>query len=146
MASKFTRLAENFFIAPQIEAEDVAEAARLGVRLIVNNRPDLEEPGQPSGAEIEAAARAAGLDYRFIPVGPAGIGESELGALADALDKTQGPVLAYCRSGRRSTVLRALLKARQGAPADALVAEAAGAGQDIAALAPQLDALAQSRR
>ena len=56
------------FVSGQIAPADVAEAAALGVTLIVNNRPDGEEPGQPSGAEIEAAAVAAGLEYRHIPV------------------------------------------------------------------------------
>jgi uncharacterized protein (TIGR01244 family) len=58
----FRRVTEDLSVAPQISVEDVAEAARLGFRLIVNNRPDGEQPGQPTSAEIEAAAKAAGLD------------------------------------------------------------------------------------
>ncbi|MEL7030031.1 MAG: sulfur transferase domain-containing protein, partial [Pseudomonadota bacterium] len=68
MQSQFRTLAPDFAVAPQISQQDVAAAAADGVVLIVNNRPDGEEPGQPAGAEIEAAARAAGVAYAAIPV------------------------------------------------------------------------------
>jgi uncharacterized protein (TIGR01244 family) len=66
--SDFRRVTDDFTTAPQISIADVAEAARQGFRTVINNRPDDEEPGQPSSAEIEAAARAAGLAYFHIPV------------------------------------------------------------------------------
>src|SRR5690606_11148109 len=64
MSGKFKPLAEGFWVAPQIEPGDIAAAKALGVRVIINNRPDGEEPGQPDGAAIEQAAKAAGLAYR----------------------------------------------------------------------------------
>jgi uncharacterized protein (TIGR01244 family) len=123
------RLDETTFVAPrQVVPADMPAAAAAGVRLIVNNRPDGEEPGQPSSAEIEASARAAGLDYRHIPI--AGDFPAErVEAMAAALE--QGPVLAFCRSGTRSTFLWALARARQGAPAGESVAAAAAAGYDL---------------
>jgi uncharacterized protein (TIGR01244 family) len=100
------KLDQTTFVAVrQLTVGDVDEAAALGIRLIVNNRPDGEEPGQPSSAEIEAAARAAGLDYRHIPIA-GGLAPDKIEAMAEALD--QGPVLAFCRTGTRSTFLWAL--------------------------------------
>ncbi|MEO7178269.1 MAG: TIGR01244 family sulfur transferase, partial [Allosphingosinicella sp.] len=94
------RLDETTFVAVrQLTVGDVDEAAGQGVRLIVNNRPDGEEPGQPSSAQIEAAARAAGLDYRHIPIA-GGFPPEQVEAMARSLE--QGPVLAFCRTGTRS--------------------------------------------
>jgi uncharacterized protein (TIGR01244 family) len=118
----------TFVFVRQLTVGDVGEAAAAGIRLIVNNRPDGEEPGQPSSAEIEAAARAAGLDYRHIPVAGGFPGE-QVEAMARALD--QGPLLAFCRSGTRSTFLWALARAARGAPAGESVAAAAAAGFDL---------------
>jgi uncharacterized protein (TIGR01244 family) len=105
------------------------------VRLIVNNRPDREEPGQPHSAEIEAAARAAGLGYRHIPVAK-GFSAWQVEAMADALE--HGPVLAFCRSGMRSTHLWALARASRGIPAPTLIGLAADAGYDLSDLADWL--------
>jgi uncharacterized protein (TIGR01244 family) len=112
----------------QLTPGDVDEAAALGIRLIVNNRPDGEEPGQPSSAQIEAAARAAGLDYRHIPIA-GGFPPEQVEAMAEALE--QGPVLAFCRTGTRSAFLWALARAKRGAPAEESVAAAAAAGYDL---------------
>ncbi|MBI1366247.1 MAG: TIGR01244 family phosphatase [Alphaproteobacteria bacterium] len=142
MSGKFRRVAENFWVSPQIAPNELKDAAALGVKLVINNRPDNEEPGQPAGAEIEKAARAAGMDYVSIPVsGPPG--EAEIERLADALDGVDGPVLAYCRSGMRSAMLRALLLARDGAPPNAVAEEAAAAGYDLSGLRPRLEALSR---
>lgn len=123
------KLDETAFVSVrQLAVDDIDEAAASGIRLIVNNRPDGEEPGQPSSAEIEAAARAAGLDYRHIPVA-GGFPPEQVEAMAQALD--QGPVLAFCRSGTRSTFLWALARAARGAPAEESVAAAAAAGYDL---------------
>ena len=117
-----------FVSVRQLHAGDLDEAVAQGVRLIVNNRPDGEEPGQPSSAEIEAAARDAGLDYRHIPIA-GGFAPEQVEAMAEALE--QGPVLAFCRSGTRSTFLWALARAARGAPAEESVAAAAAAGYDL---------------
>jgi uncharacterized protein (TIGR01244 family) len=118
----------TFVLVGQLTAADMDEAAAAGVRLIVNNRPDGEEPRQPASAEIEAAARAAGLGYRHIPIA-GGFPPERIEAMAQALE--QGPVLAFCRSGTRSTFLWALAKAARGAPAEETFAAAAAAGYDL---------------
>ena len=123
------RLDETTFVADRkIGPADIPGLAAIGIRLIVNNRPDGEEPAQPTSAEIEAAAGAAGLDYRHIPIA-GGFPAVAVEAMALALD--QGPVLAFCRSGTRSTFLWALARARRGAPAEESVAAAAAAGYDL---------------
>ncbi len=123
------RLDASTLVAPhQIFPADLEAIADAGIRLVVNNRPDGEEPGQPPSAEIEAAARAAGLDYRHIPVA-GGFPRDRVEAMAEALE--QGPLLAFCRSGTRSTWLWALARASRGAEAEGLIGQAAEAGYDL---------------
>ena len=121
----------------QIEPGDLPAAAANGVTLILNNRPDGEEAGQPSSAEIAAAARAAGLDYRHIPVS-GGFNLDDVLAMADALDAAQGKALLCCRTGTRSTFLWALARSARGARADELIAQAAAAGYDLSPIRPHL--------
>ena len=110
----FRRVTEDFWASPQITIDDVAEARARGAALVINNRPDGEAPEEPQGPEIEAAARAAGLRYRAIPVGHGGFSEDQIAATIEALSQAEGAVLAYCRSGTRSTLLWALAQARLG--------------------------------
>jgi uncharacterized protein (TIGR01244 family) len=136
------RVDDKISVAPQIAPEDVAAIAAQGFTAIVNNRPDGEEPGQPDGAEIEAAAKAAGLGYVAIPVTHAGFSAGMVEQMADALEAAPGPVLAYCRSGTRSCNLWALAVAARGSEdPDGATAKAAGAGYDISGLRPLLDGL-----
>ena len=130
------RLDETTLVAPrQIIPGDLPDLVAQGIRLVVNNRPDGEEPGQPASAEIEAAAHAAGLDYLHVPVA-GGFPPSAVEAMAEALD--HGPVLAFCRSGTRSTFLWALARASRGADAETLIRRAAEAGYDLRPLLPHL--------
>jgi uncharacterized protein (TIGR01244 family) len=131
----FRKLDESLFVSGQIAPGDIAEAARMGIVAIINNRPDGEAPGQPSGAEIEAAARAAGLAYVHIPVA-GGFSSDQVAAMAGAL--AQAPALAFCASGTRSTYLWALARASEGADGDALIATARAAGYDLGPLRPYL--------
>jgi len=144
--SEFREVTPSFWASPQIGLSDVAEAQARGMTLIVNNRPEGEADDQVPGAEIEATARAAGLDYVAIPVGHAGFSEEQVQALADALAQTSGPVLAYCRSGTRSTLLWSLAQARDGRAPDEIAADAARAGYDVAPIRPLLDMLAARSR
>ena len=121
------QLDSTTFVSGQIAPEDIAS---LGVALIVNNRPDGEEPGQPSSDAIAAAAKAAGVEYRHIPVS-GGISLPQVAQMADALGQATGPVLAFCRSGTRSTYLWALARARLGDDAATLFQQAAAAGYDL---------------
>jgi len=133
---------DRISVAPQILPEDMAAIKAAGFVAIVNNRPDDEDSGQPSGDAIRAAAEAAGLTYSAIPVTHAGFSHPQIDAMAAALTAADGPVLAYCRSGTRSCNLWALAAAKAGRDPELLVAQARGAGYDIAGMKPTLDALA----
>lgn len=140
--SDFRKLSETMLASPQIGAEEVAEAAQNGVKMIINNRPDGESPQDPQGPEIESAARAAGLDYLAIPIGHSGFSLPQVDAMVSAIEKADGPILAYCRSGTRSTFLWSLAQAKMGAEPSAIASAAMAAGYDISPVRPTLDMLA----
>jgi uncharacterized protein (TIGR01244 family) len=99
-------VAADVCVAPQLTPDAMAEVARAGFRSVVNNRPDFEHgPDQPTNAAIEAAARAAGLEYRFLPVGSGYQTPEQIAAFAQLLDELPRPLLVFCRSGARSTNL-----------------------------------------
>ena len=125
-----TPLDDKVSVAGQISADAIPALVAYGVTMIVNNRPDFEEPGQPMSAEIAAAAHEAGIGYRHIPVA-GGMSPASVAAMAEALDSTEGKMLAFCRSGTRSTWLWALAEASRGADVDDLIAKAAAAGYDL---------------
>ncbi len=136
---------ESISVAPQIAVEQVAEIAAAGFKTIVNNRPDDEDAGQPSGDAIRTAAEAAGLKYVAIPVTHAGFSHPQIDAMTQALTDSDGPVLAYCRSGTRSCNLWALAAAKAGRNPNLLLAQAEDAGYDLRGIRPMLDALAGPR-
>ena len=136
---------ESISVAPQIAVEQVADIAAAGFKTIVNNRPDDEDAGQPSGDAIRAAAEAAGLKYVAIPVTHAGFSHPQIDAMTQALTDLDGPVLAYCRSGTRSCNLWALAAAKAGRNPNLLLAQAEDAGYDLRGIRPMLDALAGPR-
>ncbi|HLT02669.1 MAG TPA: TIGR01244 family sulfur transferase [Geminicoccaceae bacterium] len=140
--SKFRQVTDTFWASPQIDLADIAEAQARGFALIVNNRPEGEADDQLPGSEIETAARAVGLDYLAIPVTHSGFSEDQVRAMADAIDAAAGPVLGYCRSGTRSTLLWSLAQALQGRAPEAIAADAARAGYDVAPIRPLLEMLA----
>ncbi len=140
--SDFRTLSADYSVAPQISIEDVAEAKAAGFAMLINNRPDGEEPAAPQGDDIAHAAAAEGLAYAAIPIGHAGFSHAQIDALDKLLGAATGPILAYCRSGTRSTHLWALTRARAGDDVDGIVEAAANAGYDLTGLRPMLDALA----
>ena len=118
----------------------------MGVTLVINNRPEGESPDQTPGDEIAAAAAAAGLDYVAIPITHAGFSAPQVDAMRAALDGASGGILAYCRSGTRSTLLWALAEARAGVQPEAIAEKAAAAGYDISPVRATVDMLASTRR
>ena len=103
------QIADTVCVAPQLTPETMAELARLGFKRVVNNRPDFEGgPDQPSSAAIGAAAQAAGLEYRFLPVAGGYQSPEEAAQMARLLQEWPRPVLMFCRSGARSARLYAL--------------------------------------
>ena len=141
----FRKLSDTVFASPQIGLAEIEAAAAQGIKLIINNRPEGESEDQTPGATIEEASLAAGLGYIAIPITHAGFSEPQVKAMAEALAAADGPILAYCRSGTRSTLLWALAEASRGASPDELALKAARAGYDISPVRALVDMLAASK-
>ena len=124
------QLDERTMVCGQVAPGDVARLAGEGVTMLVNNRPDREEPGQPAAAALEAAAAAAGIAYRFVPI-IRGIGPADVEAMQDAVRAAgDGKLLAFCRSGQRSAFALALAQRGEGASRAAVEQCLTGAGID----------------
>ncbi len=132
----------GYSVSPQIALEDVQAAADAGVTLVICNRPDEEVPQELSHRAMQEAAKAAGLDFVYIPVTNESLTLEQVTQQAELLAKADGPVLAYCRSGTRSCNLWALAAAKAGRNPTLIVMQAEGAGYDLSGLRPTLDALA----
>ena len=114
----------------QITPEEVALLKAQGFAMLINNRPDGEDPGQPEAAAIEAAAEAAGIAYRFVPI-IRGIGPGDIDCMREAIDEAgDGKILAFCRSGNRSSLVWALARRQQGASREEVEQRLADAGID----------------
>lgn len=99
-------IAQDVYAAPQLTPEAMAAAAEAGFKAVMNNRPDMEGgPEQPSSAAIEAAAKAAGLEYAYLPVSGGYQSPEEIARCAELLKSLPRPLLMFCRSGARSTKL-----------------------------------------
>ncbi|MGF1477406.1 MAG: TIGR01244 family sulfur transferase [Geminicoccaceae bacterium] len=140
----FRKLTESVYVAPQLVQGDFVEARRLGIATIVNNRPDGEAPGQLTDGEARQAAEAAGMAYHCLPISPGGFGPDQVNRMAALLAEGPSPVLAYCRSGTRSTILWAFACAGR-TPVDALIAAAAHQGYDLVPYRATLESLAKDR-
>lgn len=138
----FRKLSETVLASPQIELEDIVAAKEAGVSLIVNNRPDGEDPSAPQSDEIQAEAAAQGLNYVSIPIGHSGFSEVQIDEMIAAMDQAEGKVLGYCRSGTRSTFLWSLAQAKLGMAPDEIATAAMAAGYDVSPIRPMIDMLA----
>jgi uncharacterized protein (TIGR01244 family) len=140
--TEFRRVSPDFAVAGQLTVEDFARAASEGFRIVIKNRPEGEDPDQPAEAEMKAAAQAAGLEYRALPfTGPPPPGV--VGQTAEVLEDAQGPVLAYCRTGRRSITAWAMAQALAGSRRpDEIIALASKAGYDLEGARGALETLA----
>jgi uncharacterized protein (TIGR01244 family) len=139
--SEFRKLSDSVFASPQIELEDITEARDAGVTLIVCNRPDGEDPSAPQSVEVEVAAAIEGINFVAIPIGHSGFSEPQIDQMIAALEQAEGNVLAYCRSGTRSTLLWALAQAKQGQAPNDIAAAAMAAGYDVSPVRPAMDML-----
>ena len=130
----FRRVTDDFSVAPQITLADMQAAADAGFKLVINNRPDGEDAGQPTNAQMRAAAEGAGLEYVFAPV----VGRPTRDVaetVRAAIDEAGGPVLAFCRSGTRSINTWALGQALSGQrPRDELLTLGQQAGYDLSGI------------
>jgi uncharacterized protein (TIGR01244 family) len=130
----FKQLDAKTLVAGQISPDELTKARDAGVTLVVNNRPDGEDAGQPTSAEIEAAARAAGIEYRHVPI-DRGMGPTHVEAMRDAMHAAgDGKLLAFCRSGMRSTLAWAVACREEGVPREEVEEKARQAGFSLAAV------------
>ncbi len=140
--AEFKTVTERFSAAGQLTAEDFQAAADAGFTMVINNRPDGEEPGILSVAEAQALAAQAGLAYRHIPIASGSLPMEAVAATAEALAEADGPVLGHCRSGMRSTALWAAASVKNGSHStDEVIAAAGRAGYNLTPLQPLLDGL-----
>jgi uncharacterized protein (TIGR01244 family) len=124
------QLDDRTWVSGQIAPHEVAGLAGQGVTVLINNRPDGEEPGQPLASEIEQAAANAGIAYRFVPI-IRGIGPADVDAMLEARRERQdGKMLAFCRSGTRSAMLFALAARDEGMASDEVQQRLIDAGFD----------------
>ena len=145
MAPQLFPLGPELSAAGRLDRADIDALAAAGVRTIINNRPDGEDPGQLSAAEARRIAEAHGIAYHHIPITAATLSRADVDAFAAALANSAAPVVAHCRSGTRSTLLWALTRMRDGADSLSLIAAAAQHGIDIASLPAVTARLRQSR-
>ncbi len=136
------KISADFSVAPQITPEDVGKARQLGFVSIINNRPDLEEASQPSAELMGVAVGAEGLSYQHQPVVSGNITDNDINEFRRLFDSAPKPLLAFCRTGTRCTMLWALANARVD-NIDELISDAANAGYDISALKPRMQLIAE---
>lgn len=132
------RITPFFSVAPQIQLDDLTAIAAAGFQTVINNRPDGEGEGQVSSDNLAKAAADLGLDYHHLPIIPGKIGDDNVTDFVELLSKVRGPVLAFCRTGTRSTSLWALSQAERLAPTT-IQAAAKDAGYDLSAMQGRLD-------
>jgi uncharacterized protein (TIGR01244 family) len=99
------QLSEKCAVAGQISLAEVANLAAEGFTTIICNRPDFEDAGQPTAAEMKEACESAGMAFHHIPIADGGLSMDIVDRFRDAVGESAGPVLAYCRSGQRSSVV-----------------------------------------
>ncbi|MGR3519556.1 MAG: TIGR01244 family sulfur transferase [Roseovarius sp.] len=133
------QITEDFSVAPQITPEDIPAIAAAGFRSIMCNRPDDEEPDQPHVSAVTEAARAAGLETCCVPFSSATMTEADVAAFRAALDEMPKPMLAYCRTGTRCTMMWSLVN-YDTLGAETILRATSAAGYDMSGLLAQLQA------
>lgn len=134
-------LSPAFAVSPQISVEDIPAIVAAGYTTIICNRPDSEVPPSHQAAAIGDAATAAGLQFVIIPVTHHGLNLEMVDSSKAAIDASEGPVLAYCASGTRSSIVWSLSQAKD-LPADEIIAATAAAGYDLGGMRGQIESLA----
>ena len=137
------KLSDDITVAPQIAMEELADAARLGFKTIICNRPDGEEPGQPVAEDMADAAADFGMTFAHQPVISGHLSFEDVDQFGKLLQDLPKPILAYCRSGTRCSTLWALSQAKQG-DIDEILQACANAGYDYSSMRPTLESLKQA--
>lgn len=136
------KLDEDLFVAPQIKVQDIAVLKALGISSIIVARPERETSDQPPIEQIKKAADAMGIDVDQIPILPNQITDEQTAAFSKHLNKQEGSILAYCRSGKRACILWALHSASRGRSVDDILDATQSVGHELSALRPRLESLA----
>ena len=137
--TRFAFLSPTLAVAGAMSPDDFAEAARLGFKTIINNRPDGEEAGQLTAREEIGLARQAGIDYLHIPAAKHEVLDDHvLEPFTDALATAALPILLHCRSGLRSTIMWTAVAVEDGMALDAALAAAKAAGHDLGAVREEI--------
>jgi sulfide:quinone oxidoreductase len=132
------KLTDDLFVSAQVEPADIPLLAAQGIRAIICNRPDGEAPGQPNAKAVEEAAAARGIKVVYQPVVASAIGDADVTAFDTALEELPKPVMAYCRTGTRCTVLWSLSQAGK-LPTEEILQKAMRAGYDMSPIVPRLE-------
>jgi len=140
---KLSKITPFLSVSDQLTEQDLGIAAAQGFKSIINNRPDGEAEDQPRSQDLAAAAERLGLAYRHIPVVSGKVTDEDAAAFGQALGKVRGPVLAFCRTGTRSTTLWALSEAAHH-DSDAILKVTAEAGYNLEGLRPRLEERSRS--
>ena len=139
------QITPTYFVAPQLDPADMSEVAAAGITTVICNRPDEEVPPELQADALEAAAKSAGLAFVRLPLTHQTMTPENVAAHMGHINSTDGPVLAYCASGTRSTVVWCLGNAGDMATDD-ILATAQNGGYELSNLRPALDALAASKK
>lgn len=129
----------RYSVSPQIAPEDMEAIKAHGFTTVICNRPDEENPPELQAAAMAEAAKAAGLDFVVIPLTHATMTPDNIARQNATVEAASGPVLAYCASGTRCTVIWSLARADEGMAADEILKTAASAGYDLSGLRPRLE-------
>lgn len=137
-------LTPHYAVSAQISVDDLAEIAKAGIKTVICNRPDAEIPAELHHAEIRVAALAAGLEFVVLELTMQTLTPANIARQHALIENSDGPVLAYCRTGTRCSVVWALTQVGAMATVDILAA-ASTAGYDLSGLAPTLDQMAENQ-
>ncbi|MGB0865253.1 MAG: TIGR01244 family sulfur transferase [Granulosicoccaceae bacterium] len=140
--SQFNKINDTFSVAPQLPPHALDAAAKEGFVAVICNRPDHEEPGQPTLEDQAKTATRAGLAFHAVPFDMSSLDRGVIDAFELALKSADGPVLAYCRSGTRSTIAWCAVQLRAGRELESVLNDARSAGYELSAQAPLIQALA----
>jgi len=131
------KITDNISVSPQIEPDDIPAIVAAGFRSIMCNRPDDEEPGQCRYDDVAKAAIAAGLEVHWLPITTSAITPKDVSGFRAALERMQKPLLAYCRTGTRCTMMWSIARF-DDLPAQDILDHTSKAGYDMSGLLQQL--------
>ena len=146
--ARFRQVTPAFSVASQLSVEDIKRAAAQGYTLVINNRPDGEGgPDQPTSAELEQAAKEAGIDYLYTPFRSGHVTEEAFNQTKMVLSKHEGKTISFCRSGTRAITIWAMAQSALGnMHPDEAIQAARGAGYDLGRQRQTLQSLAANKK